>query len=142
MRAFVRVVPMLALLAVASPIVAGAQAAAPAPQAKSPKAEQGIPEHFSGIALTDEQKTRIRELHHLYHTQMTQIRVTSKKKDEAGQTVPMTAKVKKQLDDLEAKEHAEFRGLLNAEQQVIFDKNVEQEKVEAAKRAAEKAANP
>lgn len=147
MRAFVRAFAMAAVAAMAAPWSAVAQApaaAAPAQEAKGAKRDKGIPEHFDGIALTDDQKTKIRELHHLYHTQMTQLKVTTKKKNDEGQTVPMTPKVKKQLDDLEAKEMGEYRTLLNAEQQVIFDKNVAKEKAEAARKAedAKKAANP
>ena len=150
MRSFVRAVALVAAAALSAPVTAGAQApvlAAQAPEAKAakaPKREKGIPEHFDGIALTDEQKTKIRELHHLYHTQMTQVKVTTKKKNDEGQTVPMSPKVKKQLDDLEAKEMAEFRAVLSAEQVVLFDKNLAKEKADAAKKAeeAKKAANP
>ena len=150
MRSFVRAVALVAAAALSAPVTAGAQApvlAAQAPEAKAakaPKREKGIPEHFDGIALTDEQKTKIRELHHLYHTQMTQVKVTTKKKNDEGQTVPMSPKVKKQLDDLEAKEMAEFRAVLSVEQVVLFDKNLAKEKAEAAKKAeeAKKAANP
>lgn len=144
MRAFVRAFAVAA--AFAAPLVAGAQApvASVAQEAKGAKRDKGIPEHFDGIALTDDQKTKIRELHHLYHTQMTQVKVTTKKKNDEGQTIPMTPKVKKQLDDLEAKEMSEFRALLNPEQAVIFDKNLAKEKADAAKKAedARKAANP
>lgn len=150
MRSFVRAVALVAAAALSAPVTAGAQApvlAAQAPEAKAakaPKREKGIPEHFDGIALTDEQKTKIRELHHLYHTQMTQVKVTTKKKNDEGQTVPMSPKVKKQLDDLEAKEMAEFRAVLSAEQVVLFDKNLAKEKADEAKKAeeAKKAANP
>ena len=73
---------------------------------------------------------------------MTQIRVTTKKKNDDGQNVPMPPKIKKQLDDLETKEMAEFRALLTADQAAIFDKNITKEKADEAKRAADKAANP
>ena len=151
MRSLVRAVAMVTVAALVSPLTAGAQApAAPALQAqdakmaKGPKRDQGIPEHFDGVALTDEQKTKVRELHHLYHTQMTQLKVTTKKKNNEGQTLPVSPKVMKQLDDLEAKEMAEFRAVLNAEQVVLFDKNLAKEKAEAARKAeeAKKAANP
>lgn len=156
MRSFARAVAIVAATTLAVPAHVGAQsavaapAAAPAAQApeakaaKGPKRDQGIPEHFDGIALTDEQKTKIRELHHLYHTQMTQIKVTSKKKNEEGHTLPMSPKVMKQLDDLEAREMTEFRTVLNPEQVALFEKNLAKEKAEAAKKAeeAKKAANP
>ena len=140
-----RATALLAAVALIAPLPVLAQgpAAAPAAQeAKQAKRDKGIPELFDGITLTEEQKTKVREMHHLYHTQMTQIRVTTKKKNDDGQTAPMTPKVKKQLDDLEAKEHAEFRALLAPEQAAIFDKNLAKEKADEAKKAAEKAANP
>lgn len=123
----------------AAPAIAGAQASVPAaPQAaKAEKRDQGIPHHFDGIALTDEQKTKIRQLNHDYHTLMNAIRVPAKKKDEiTGLTKPMTEKTKKQLADLETREHAEFRALLTPEQQAIYDKNLAKEKADEAAKAA------
>ena len=136
---------VLAVAALMAPRPALAQPAAPVAatqEAKAPKRDKGIPEHFNGIALTDSQKVKVRELYHLYHTQMTQIRVTTKKKNDDGQNVPMPPKIKKQLDDLETKEMAEFRALLTANQTAIFDKNIAKEKADEAKRAVDKAANP
>ena len=139
---------LLAAAALIAPLPLHSQATSVAPaaqEAKAPKAakrDKGIPEHFDGIALPEEQKTKIRELHHLYHTQMTQLKVTTKKKNDDGQTVPMTPKVKKQLDDLESKEMAEFRALLTPDQVATFEKNLAKEKADEAKKAADKAANP
>ena len=140
MRPFV-VVAALALVAASAPlVVAQSGPSAPAQEAKAGKRDKGIPELFSGITLTDEQKTRIRTLHNDYHTQMTAIKVTNKKKNNDGTTMPMTDKVKKQIADLETKEHAEFRAVLTAEQTATFDKNLAKEQAEEAKAAAEKAA--
>ena len=136
---------LLAAAALIAPLPLHSQATSAAPaaqEAKVAKRDKGIPEHFDGIALTEEQKTKIRELHHLYHTQMTQLKVTTKKKNDDGQTVPMTPKVKKQLDDLESKEMAEFRALLTPDQVATFEKNLAKEKADEAKKAADKAANP
>ena len=130
----------------AAPAVAAAQAngSAPAPQAakaekaeKAEKRNQGIPHHFEGITLTDEQKTKIRQLNHEYHTQVTAIRVTSKRKDDVtGLTKPMNEQAKKKLADLETQELAAFRALLTPDQQAIFDKNLAAEKADEAAKAA------
>lgn len=130
------VVAALALIAHSAPPLAAQAPAAVAQEAKAPKREKGIPDHFDGIALTEEQKTKIRSVHHDYHTQMTALKVTTKKKDNDGQTVPMTAKVKKQLAELETKEMAEFRALLTPDQQGAFDKNLAKEKDDDARKAA------
>ena len=133
----------------AAPAVAATQAngSAPAPQAakadkadkaaKADKRDQGIPHHFEGITLTDEQKTKIRQLNHEYHTQVTAIRVTSKRKDDVtGLTKPMNEQAKKKLADLETQELATFRALLTPDQQSIFDKNLAAEKADEAAKAA------
>ena len=140
MRPFV-VLAALALAATSAPLVAAqAGPSAPAQDAKATKRDKGIPELFDGITLTDEQKTKVRTLHHDYHTQMTALKVTNKKKDNDGKTLPVTEKVKKQIADLETKEHAELRAVLTPEQTAAFDKNLAKEKAEEAKAAAEKAA--
>ena len=134
------VVAALALVAASAPRLTAQTPAATAQEAKAPKREKGIPDHFDGITLTEEQKTSIRSLHHDFHTQMTALKVTSKQKDNDGRTVPMTDKVKKQLADLEAKEMAAFRAILTPDQQGAFDKHLAKEKEEEAKKAA--AASP
>lgn len=130
---------LVTAILIATPAIAGAQASVPAaaaPAAKAEKRDQGIPHHFDGITLTDEQKTKIRQLNHDYHTLMNAIRVPAKKKDEVtGLTKPPTEQTKKKLADLESKEHAEFRALLTPEQQVIFDKNAAREKADEAAKA-------
>ena len=130
------VVVALALIAASAPVLTAQAPAAAAQEAKSVKRDKGIPEHFNGITLTEEQKTKIRSVHNDYHTQMTALKVTTKKKDPDGRTVPMTDKVKKQMADLETKEMAEFRALLTPDQQGAFDKNLAKEKEEDAKKAA------
>jgi len=127
----------------AAPAVAAAQAngSAPVPQAakadKPDKRDQGVPHHFEGITLTDEQKTKIRQLNHEYHTQVTAIRVTSKRKDDVtGLTKPMNEQTKKKLADLETQELAAFRALLTPDQQSMFDKNLAAERADQAAKAA------
>ncbi len=136
------VVVLAALALVAASATQGSAQSGPsasAQEAKAPKREKGIPDHFDGITLTEEQKTKIRALHHEYHSQMTAIKVTTKTKDNDGKTMPATDKVKKQLAAIETKEHAEFRALLTPEQAAIFDKNAAKEKEDEAKAAAAKA---
>ncbi len=141
MRPFV-VVAALALVAASAPLVAAQSGpSAPAQEAKAGKRDKGIPELFSGITLSDEQKTKVRTLHHDYHTQKTALKVTNKKKNNDGKTMPMTDKVKKQIADLETKEHAELRAVLSADQTAAFDKNLAKELADEAKAAAEKAAS-
>lgn len=118
---------------------AGAATATPsvAKADKADKRDQGIPHHFEGITLTDDQKAKIRQLNHEYHTQMTAVKVTSKKKDDVtGLTKPMTPQAKKKLADLEAQEMAAFRAVLTPEQQAIFDKTLAKEKADEAAKAA------
>ena len=139
MRLSVVLAAMLTWAAAASALAAQA-ASAPAQEAKAMKRDKGIPEHFEGIALSDEQKAKVRSAHNDFHTQMTAVKVTNKKKDNDGKTMPMTDKVKKQLAELESKEMAAFRAILTPEQVGSFDKNLAKEKeAEAAKAAAEKA---
>ncbi len=130
------VVAALALIMASAPLLTAQAPAAAAQEAKAPKREKGIPDHFDGITLTEEQKAKIRSLHHDYHTQMTALKVTTKKKDNDGRTLPMTANVKKQMAELETKEMAEFRALLTPDQQGAFDKNLAKEKEEDARKAA------
>ncbi|MBI3790980.1 MAG: hypothetical protein HY275_08885 [Gemmatimonadetes bacterium] len=137
-----RVVVLAALALVAAPasIVAAQAAPAAAPaEGKAAKRDKGIPELFNGITLTEEQKGKVRSIHADYHTQMTALKVTTKKKDNDGRTVPMTDKVKKQMADLEDKEHAALRAVLTADQFAAFDKNLAKEKEEMAKADAGKA---
>ena len=137
MRAICR---LATAILIAAPVAGRAQASGPppvAPTAKADKREQGIPHHFEGIALTDEQKTKIRQLNHEFHTQMNAIRVPAKKKDATtGLTKPMTDQTKKKLADLEVQEMAAFRGVLTPDQQPIFDKNLAKEKADEATNAA------
>lgn len=142
MRSFVVLAALTLSAAPNSLARAQAPAAAAATEAKAPKRDKGIPELFAGVTLTEEQKTKVRQLHADYHTQMTALKVTTKKKDNDGKTLPQTDKVKKQMADLEAKEHGEFRALLTPEQAATFDKNIAKEKEEAAKAAVAPKANP
>jgi Spy/CpxP family protein refolding chaperone len=135
------VLAALALVAASAPrLVAQSGPSAPAQEAKAGKRDKGIPELFDGITLTEEQKTKIRSLHHDYHTQMTALKVTNKKKNNDGKTLPLPDKVKKQIADLETKEHAELRAVLTPDQTATFDKNLAKEMAEEAKANAEKAA--
>jgi Spy/CpxP family protein refolding chaperone len=127
-------------IAFGAPTVVAAQAGAATAQpqaASAEKRDQGIPHHFDGITLTDEQKTKIRQLNHEYHTQINAVKVTSKKKDDVtGLTKPMPEQARKKLADLESQEMAAFRGVLTPDQQAIFDKNLAKEKADAAANAA------
>ncbi len=139
MRPFV-VLAALALLATSAPLVAAqASPSAPSQEAKAGKRDKGIPELFDGITLSDEQKSKVRALHHDYHTQMTAVKVTNKKRDKDGKSLPMTESVKKQIADLETKEHAALRAVLSADQTAAFDKNLAKEMADEAKAAAAKA---
>jgi Spy/CpxP family protein refolding chaperone len=146
----VRVVAALALSAAAAPALPALAAAAAASAASTTalaastaaqagKREKGIPELFDGITLTAEQKEKIRSIHADYHNQMTGIKVTTKKRDNDGKPLPPTDKVKKQLADLEDKEHAALRAVLTPDQFATFDKNLAKEKEEMAKADAAKA---
>ncbi len=136
------VLAALALSAAAAPALpaqaAAAAAGASASTAQGGKREKGIPELFDGITLTAEQKEKVRSIHADYHNQITGIKVTNKKRDNDGKPLPLTDKVKKQIADLEDKEHAALRAVLTPDQFAAFDKNLAKEKEEMARAEAPK----
>jgi Spy/CpxP family protein refolding chaperone len=116
----------IALCAGAS--VASAQGAPPAgappqggPQGGGPGGGmrgRGMQMLFEGITLTDAQQKKVEEIGTKYRTQMQELMPNG-----MGGGPPDPA-MRTKMDDLRTKQQSEVRGVLTAQQQVIFDKNV------------------
>jgi Spy/CpxP family protein refolding chaperone len=124
----------VALLA-GSTAVAGAQAAAAAPQQQGGPGgggRGGMGRLIAGIELTDAQKAKLAEINTKYAPEMTALR-------EAMQGGGDRAEGMKKMQALRDKMNPEVRAVLTAEQQVVYDKNVEEQK---ARMAAMQAGGP
>ncbi|MFN2603586.1 MAG: Spy/CpxP family protein refolding chaperone [Gemmatimonadaceae bacterium] len=113
-----------ALLAVAS--VASAQAPQGGPpqggppqggaQGRSGRMTQML---FAGIDLTDAQKDQIAKIGEKYQAQREALRPAG-----GQQAGPPDSATRAKMDDLRTKSNADYRAVLTADQQKVFDKNV------------------
>lgn len=129
MKAF-RIAALGVAILACSTAVAGAQAAttpAPAPQGVGAGGggggggggRGGIGRLMTGITLTEAQQAKVTEISAKYQPQLTAAREAA-----AGDRPAMM----KAMNDINAKLYPEVRAVLTAEQQTIFDKNVEERK--------------
>jgi Spy/CpxP family protein refolding chaperone len=117
----------LALCATAS--IASAQGApAGAPQGPPPGGPQGGPggrpgmnQVFEGITLTDAQQTQIQTIRDKYREEMRALFPN-------GRPQSLDDATRAKLDDIRAKQNAEIRAALTADQQPTFDKNLAEQK--------------
>lgn len=122
----------VALLA-GSSAIAGAQApAAPG----GPSAQQGgggggggRRSNLNGITLTEAQQAKATEINAKYQPELQAIRESFQNGGDRAEGMKKMAAIRAKLDP-------ELRAILTAEQQVIFDKNVEERKARDAARAA------
>lgn len=85
---------------------------------------------FRGITLNDAQRARIREIHAQYkpryealRTQARAARPDSVRREHARRMRPDTA-IMRQMRAIRVEQQAAIRGVLTAEQQLVFDRNV------------------
>ena len=125
----IRIATLAAALCVGMTSVAAAQGTEPQGQG------QGRGERMGGmllkdINLTDAQKAQVKTIRDKYVPQLQELRKASQATggppDEATRTKMM---------DIQAKQTAEIRAILTADQQVAFDKNLAEMKARMANRA-------
>ena len=82
---------------------------------------------FRGIELTEAQRTQIRAINERYQPRFQELRATVKTSVEGGQRVTRAdTALRTQIRALMEQRQNEVRGVLTAEQQVVFDRNVQQ----------------
>ena len=117
----------VAFLGVAS--MANAQAPQGGPQGGPP---QGAPRMgrggmsqmlFAGIELTDAQKAEIQKIGEKYRAEREALRPAGAQQP-GGPPAPVDSATRAKMDALSTKSRAEYRAVLTADQQAIFDKNV------------------
>ena len=86
---------------------------------------------FAGIDLTDAQKDQIAKIGEKYQAEREALRPAGAQK--AG---PPDSTTRAKMDDIRAKSNAEYRAVLTADQQKIFDKNIADIKARNATNAA------
>lgn len=132
----IRIAAFGVALLVGSTAVAGAQAATAAPQQQGQGGGggggRGMNRLITGIELTDAQKSKLAEINAKFAPEMTALR-------EAMQGGGDRAEGMKKMQALRDKMNPEVRAVLTAEQQVVYDKNVEEQK---ARMAAMQAGGP
>ena len=109
----------VALLA-ASAAVAGAQAPAAAQQG-GPGGGRGFNRSLNGIELTEAQKAKVAEIQAKYAPEMQAIRESMQGGGDRAQAFT-------KMQALNDKRNPEIRAVLTADQQVIFDKNLAEQK--------------
>jgi Spy/CpxP family protein refolding chaperone len=121
MKAF-RIAALGVALLAGSAAVAGAQAATQAPtqQGGPGGGRGGFNRTLSGIELTEAQKAKVAEIQAKYQPEMQAIRESMQGGDRAAGMAKMQA--------LNEKRNPEIRAVLTPEQQVIFDKNLAEQK--------------
>lgn len=85
-------------------------------QARSQRMTQML---FAGIDLTDAQKDQIAKIGEKYQTQREALRPAG-----GQQSGPPDSATRAKMDDLRTKSNAEYRAVLTADQQKVFDKNI------------------
>ena len=115
----VRIATLAAALCVGMTTVAAAQSTQPQEgQSEARRGGRGGEWLLKDINLTDAQKDQIKTIREKYVPQQLELR----KAAQATGTIDEAARAK--MMDLQAKQAAEIRAVLTADQQVIFDKNV------------------
>ena len=118
----IRIAALGVALLAASTAVAGAQAASQAPtQQGGPGGRGGFNRTMNGIELTDAQKTKVAEIQAKYQPDLQAVR-------ESMQGGGDRAAAFTKMQAIRDKMNPEIRAVLTAEQQVIFDKNLAEQK--------------
>jgi Spy/CpxP family protein refolding chaperone len=83
---------------------------------------------FRGIELSADQRTRVQQIGEKYRTERTQLRERARAGVPAGQRPDSAqrASMRASAQQLMARQRAEVRGVLTAEQQATFDRNVQE----------------
>jgi Spy/CpxP family protein refolding chaperone len=121
MKAF-RIAALGVALVAGSAALASAQAPAGAPQQQGGRG--GRANIMAGIELTDAQKAKQDEINKKYMPDMQKVR-------EEMQAGGDRAALMKRNAEISEKRNGELRGILTPEQQVVFDKNVADQKARA-----------
>jgi|SRR5215203_4568482 len=122
MKAF-RIAALGVALLAGSTAIAGAQAATQAPtqQGGPGGGRGGFNRSLSGIELTEAQKTKVAEIQAKYQPEMQAIRESMQGGGDRAQAFT-------KMQALNDKRNPEIRAVLTPEQQVIFDKNLAEQK--------------
>jgi hypothetical protein len=107
------------LFALAAPGLAAQQAKAPAAaheHAAAPQLEGELAEHFKGIQLTDAQVAKVIAINAKHHVEMDALKKGAKDENDPA----LKAALQRHMDA----EHAEFKGVLTAEQYRTFEANM------------------
>lgn len=74
---------------------------------------------FAGIELTDAQKEQIQKINEKYRAEREALRSA-----DGQRPGPPDDATRAKMDDIRTRSHSEYRAVLTADQQVIFDKNL------------------
>ena len=118
----IRIAALGVALLAGSTAIAGAQATPQAPtQQGGPGGGRGFNRSLNGIELTDAQKTKIAEINAKYQPELQAVR-------ESMQGGGDRAEAMKKMQEINDKRNPEIRAVLTADQQVIYDKNLAEQK--------------
>ena len=122
MKAF-RIAALGVALLAGSTAIAGAQGAMPAPQQQGGPGGggRGFNRSLTGIELTEAQRAKVAEINNRYQPEMQAIR-------ESMQSGGDRAEAMKKMTALREKLSPEIRAVLTADQRVIYDKNLAEQK--------------
>ena len=87
---------------------------------------------FAGIELTDAQKDQIQKISEKYRAEREALRPAGAQNE--GPPPPPDDATRAKMDAIRAKSNAEYRAVLTADQQVIFDKNLAEMKARMEER--------
>ena len=119
----IRIAALGVALLAGSPAIAGAQAPAGAPQQQGGPGGggRGFNRTLNGIELTDAQKAKVAEIQAKYQPELQAIR-------ESMQGGGDRAEAMTKMQAINDKRNPEIRAVLTPDQQVIFDKNLAEQK--------------
>ena len=115
----IRIATLAAALCVGMTTIAAAQGTEPQGQGGMGRGERMGGMLLKGITLTDAQKAQAKTIREKYLPQQMELR-------KAAQAVggPPDEATRTKMRDLQAKQTAELRAILTADQQAVFDKNL------------------
>ena len=119
----IRIAALGVALLAGSTAVAGAQASpqAPTQQGGPGGGRGGFNRTLNGIELTDAQKAKVAEINAKYQPELQAVR-------ESMQGGGDRAEAMKKMQEINDKRNPEIRAVLTADQQVIYDKNLAEQK--------------
>ena len=117
----IRIAALGVALLAGTAAIAGAQAAAPAPAQQGGGGGRGFNRSLNGIELTEAQKAKVAEINAKYQPELQAIRESMQGGGDRAQAFT-------KMQAINDKRNPEIRAVLTPDQQVIFDKNLAEQK--------------